>query len=196
MQQGREACPNALPASQPLPSDDITVGRATPLDVVNMATAPRVIPIGAGDCLQKLERLGLVLLASMLVAVLGIARWLNPYEANGRPRQYGTHEQLGLPPCAFQRSTGIPCPTCGLTTSFSLCLHGDWWAAWQANPAGPVMVSATALSSVWFLAAGLTGRRLSLPTWHWLTTLAAYGLLLLVLGSWTARLFWIFRGGL
>src|SRR5689334_8979719 len=38
--------------------------------------------------------------------------------------QYGTHEQLGLPPCGFLVMTGLPCPTCGMTTAFAYATHG------------------------------------------------------------------------
>lgn len=47
-------------------------------------------------------------------AMLLLGCWLEP-----SPRGLGTHEQLGLPACFFLQLTGIPCPHCGLTTSFA-----------------------------------------------------------------------------
>src|SRR5262249_29719492 len=44
--------------------------------------------------------------------------------------------QLGLPPCSFKVITGMPCPSCGMTTSFALFVRGDLWDSVQANFAG------------------------------------------------------------
>lgn len=42
--------------------------------------------------------------------------------------------------CLFQKWFAIPCPTCGLTRGILLTLHGQLAAAWQINPAGPLLV--------------------------------------------------------
>jgi len=52
--------------------------------------------------------------AVLLAGMLWIARALSP---DGRG--FGTHVQLGLPACAFQLWSGLPCPGCGLTTAFA-----------------------------------------------------------------------------
>jgi hypothetical protein len=64
-------------------------------------------------------------------AVLGIAAWLKP-AAMG----YGTHMQLGLPPCNFLRLTHLPCPTCGMTTCFAWAVRFQFRKAFLANPFG------------------------------------------------------------
>lgn len=51
-------------------------------------------------------------------------------------RGYGTHTQLGLPPCGFLLLTGSPCPGCGLTTAFAHGIRGNWAFAAAANPLG------------------------------------------------------------
>ena len=45
---------------------------------------------------------------------------------------------LGLPDlCVFHRLTGLPCPTCGLTRSWSALLHGHLAEALQYHLLGP-----------------------------------------------------------
>lgn len=41
--------------------------------------------------------------------------------------------------CAFRNRVGLPCPTCGLTRSLVLSLHGEIQRAWRVAPAGPVI---------------------------------------------------------
>lgn len=42
---------------------------------------------------------------------------------------------IGHPlPCFFRRLTGLRCPGCGVTHMCVALLHGQWAAAWQANP--------------------------------------------------------------
>jgi Protein of unknown function (DUF2752) len=42
--------------------------------------------------------------------------------------------------CLFQRLTGVPCPTCGMTRSIVLTLSGHLATALRLNLAGPVWV--------------------------------------------------------
>jgi hypothetical protein len=78
------------------------------------------------------------------LSVLIVARILDP-DARG----FGTHTQLGLPRCAFQWLTGLPCPACGLTTSFAHLARGEFDAALHANAFG-VLLFACVLASVPF----------------------------------------------
>lgn len=55
------------------------------------------------------------------------------------PDGVGTHEALGLPPCGFLVITGYPCPSCGLTTSISLLLHGHIIDAFMVQPFGLIL---------------------------------------------------------
>src|SRR5437879_4974629 len=93
-----------------------------------------VIPV-----LNKWVR-GILLLATAgLVTVFVIAAKLNPYDANGQARRMETHRQLHLPPCTFYQMTGLPCPSCGMTTSFSLLMHGDVPNSLRANAVGTLL---------------------------------------------------------
>ncbi len=70
----------------------------------------------------------------------------------------GTHQALGLNACQFLQQTGLPCPSCGMTTSFSLMMHGQPFAAIYVQPFGALLAVAT-LVAVWVAGyAGLTGR--------------------------------------
>ena len=62
---------------------------------------------------------------------LGIAAILSP-----DPSGLGTHQQLGLPPCSARLLLGIRCPACGMTTSWSHFMRGQWVQSIQANLAG------------------------------------------------------------
>jgi hypothetical protein len=42
--------------------------------------------------------------------------------------------------CALRSQLGLPCPTCGLTRSVVMSLHGDLAEAWRMAPVGPVAV--------------------------------------------------------
>ncbi|MBF0492254.1 MAG: DUF2752 domain-containing protein [Deltaproteobacteria bacterium] len=78
-----------------------------------------------------LSRLFLLISSS---GILLLSFWLKP-----DTRGFGTHEQLGLPPCPFLFFTGYPCPACGLTTSFSHMAHGHFMAAFSSHPLGPFL---------------------------------------------------------
>ena len=55
--------------------------------------------------------------------------------------------------CPFRRLTGLPCPTCGLTRSWSALMHGHLGDSVAFHPLGPVTVLGAAA-----LAAGLDER--------------------------------------
>ena len=78
-----------------------------------------------------LQRLVWLSLACSSATTLAVAATLEP-NLNG----YGTHTQLGLPPCGFLLLTGSPCPGCGLTTAFAHAVRGSWGLAMSANPLG------------------------------------------------------------
>ncbi len=71
-------------------------------------------------------------------AALAVAASLKP-----SPAGYGTHMQLGLPPCNFLLLTHHPCPSCGLTTCFAWMVRGQFTNAFFANPFGILAFAAT-----------------------------------------------------
>jgi len=38
--------------------------------------------------------------------------------------------------CGLRARYGLPCPTCGMTRSVVMALHGDWLGAWSMAPGG------------------------------------------------------------
>ncbi len=88
-------------------------------------------------CDKALSVLGLAVAST----VLGVARGLHPSLAG-----VGTHLQLGLPPCRFLLVLGIPCPSCGLTTSFAFAAHLQFGQAFLASPFGLLLFFTTVLA--------------------------------------------------
>jgi len=76
--------------------------------------------------------------------LLLVAVWLQP-----DPRGFGTHRQLGLPPCTFKLFLNIPCPSCGGTTAFALFVRGRWVEAVQANAAAGLLAGFCAIGVPW-----------------------------------------------
>jgi len=90
-------------------------------------TAPRAWP----PVYSRQDQAQYLTLLALASAVIGIARFLPP-----SPRGVGTHEQLGLPPCLFLKLTGLPCPSCGLTTSFAHAAKLHFYEALVTQPFG------------------------------------------------------------
>lgn len=115
--------------------------------------------------------------------VLAVAVYLRP-DARG----YGTHQQLGAGPCGMLVTTGLPCPTCGMTTAFAYTVRGQWLSALRAQPGGFVLCLGTVAAALVALVSLVRGRW---PAWDpgrisnaWLI-----GILLTVLiGGWAFKL--------
>jgi Protein of unknown function (DUF2752) len=87
--------------------------------------------------------------------------------------------------CAMRR-IGLPCPTCGMTRSMVMMLHGDLGAAWRMAPGGPVLLAGVLLTAVALLA-GAALRR-PFPRWVRTTGLVyAAGAMMIWLGGWAAQ---------
>lgn len=130
-------------------------------------------------------RLVLVVAGLVLVALLGIARTLSP-----SPRGWGTHEQLGLPACAFPLRYQVRCPSCGMTTAWAHLVRGSLIAALRCHVTGTLLGLAAASGSVWMLTCGMAGRWvLGRPgETTWLLGGAVLGAALLA--EWAVRVGW------
>ena len=107
----------------------------------------RLLRLGAGG---RLLALGVALAC---LSVLVLAARLPP-----SPTGVGSHEAMGLKSCQFLESTGLPCPSCGMTTSFAWFARGNVVASVYVQPMGAAL-AATAAAGVWGgLYVALTGR--------------------------------------
>jgi hypothetical protein len=102
----------------------------------------------------------LLVLAVGLVAIFVIAIRINPYDDDGQPLRMGSHTRLGMPPCEFYVMFKKPCPSCGLTTSYSLLMHGDLVNSLRANAIGTLMALFCLALIPWSLYIGIRGRYL------------------------------------
>ncbi len=62
--------------------------------------------------------------------------------------------------CAFERATGLPCVSCGMTRSFEWFSRGRFSDALRANPLGFLLASGAVVCFAWLLAAPLRPPRL------------------------------------
>ncbi len=86
------------------------------------------------------------------LAVLIVAAILKP-----SPTGITTHGGLGLPPCGWEASTGVPCMTCGMTTSFAWAVRGNLIASLWVQPFGTLLCLLCAMTFWAGLYAAATG---------------------------------------
>ena len=105
---------------------------------------------------QRLGWRGRLLAMSLSLGCLGVllvGLYLTPSAAG-----VGSHEGLGLEPCNFEVRTGLPCPTCGMTTSFAHFARGQLLASFYVQPMGMLLASVSAAVFWGGLYIALTGR--------------------------------------
>lgn len=128
------------------------------------------------------------LIAVGCASILALAAMLNP-----DPRGYGTHEQLSLGrwgsgPCGMLVMTGLPCPTCGMTTAFAHTVRGQWLRAAYVQPAGFVLALATIATLLACIGVIIRGRWPLVPWWRFGPHWVFWGLLIALVGGWAAKI--------
>lgn len=148
---------------------------AETLPLVAVATS-RASAIPTGRLAAKM-RWGLFALGLVLATLLVTARLLTP-----SPTGSGTHMQLGLPPCSTVLYVGLPCPFCGMTTSWAWLTRGDFAHAAEANLGGLFGGLLAMVVCVWTLtSSAIAGWWLIRPTTKlFLSLVAAFLLVTLV----------------
>ncbi len=131
----------------------------------------KVVEIVQYTPVDRAARIGHWLIVAAVLVLIGLGLYLTP-----DPSGHGTHQQLRLPPCSIYFFTGRPCPSCGLTTSVSAWLHGNWRLGWRANPFGIVVLIGAIGLGVNSLIALCTGRGVRIHP-----RLLNWGLILLIL---------------
>lgn len=97
--------------------------------------APPAQPALDSDTVHPIvDRLAALLAVAVGGWLIWALLWVDP-----DPRGFGTHEQLGMLPCGWPAISGIPCPTCGVTTSAAHMLHLQPLAAVAAQPFGAAL---------------------------------------------------------
>ena len=135
-------------------------------------------------------RSGLVAMALGWLAVFFVAVRLDPYQ-DGKVWLEETHRQLGLPSCTFKVGTGLPCPSCGMTSSFALLVRGDLWNAAQANVVGAGLALLGLVMLPWCVVSAWRAR------WLWFRRIEPVLIRLTVVflvamfGRWIVVLLWI-----
>jgi hypothetical protein len=132
---------------------------------------------------RRWVRVFLVGLTVPWIIVFIVALQIYPYEG-GEAMKMGSHQQLGLPECNFKSLTSIPCPSCGMTTSFSLLMRADVWNSLQANFAGTILATFGLLFVPWAFASAFFGRFVLIRSLEIVIFRLALVFLILLFGRW------------
>ncbi len=84
--------------------------------------------------------------AAALAALLGAAALADP----ARPLPFDV--------CLFNRLTGLPCPTCGMTRAVCHAVHGHWARSVEEHPAGLILAAGLVGWMLWAAAEAWHGR--------------------------------------
>jgi hypothetical protein len=118
-------------------------------------------------------------IALICLAVLMTAAWLTP-----DPHGMGTHQQLGLRPCGMMEQFGLPCPTCGYTTSFSLFVRGRLLSSAINQPGGFATAGLTGIAFWLGVYVAWTGKPLHRLAGRYFTSTLVFGVGLFYLFAW------------
>lgn len=95
--------------------------------------------------------------------------------------------------CAMRRM-GLPCPTCGMTRSVVLALHGEIARAWHVAPGGPVLAAGVLTMALVLLVSRF--RCAPWPGWVRASGMVyAAAATLIWLGGWAAQFAQAWRAG-
>ncbi|MCR9116098.1 MAG: DUF2752 domain-containing protein [bacterium] len=129
-------------------------------------------------------RVILIFAGSLPIALLATALMLRP-DANG----FGTHQQLGLPPCSFGDLVGVNCPSCGMTTSWAYTMRFNLWGAVQSNAGGAMLACLCLALGPWLFLSGVKGDWFLSPPNEAVFVILGLGVVVVTLIDWVLRNF-------
>ena len=181
--------PQPDPAIPPSASEWEEIPVVGPPDEFAPPRAVRAFPNGRRHAVAtKWVRGILIFLATIFTALLLTSIWLYPYDEDGQPRTMATHTQLGLPPCNMVVLTGKPCPSCGMTTAFSLLAHGDVKNSIKANWVGTILAAYWFALIPWSAYSAYRGKLYFVRSGERMVTISVVAFMVLMLGRWAVVL--------
>jgi hypothetical protein len=141
---------SALPGS---PIEPVVVATA-----VGPAGLARATTLRYREAFTPFERWLLVGVCLGIFTLFGVARALTPNESG-----VGTHRALGFPPCGAIVAWGIPCPSCGMTTSWAWFVRGQFGRSWSSNPGGLLLAVFILIMATWMGISGVMNRWWPVP---------------------------------
>jgi len=129
------------------------------------------------------ERIGAGFLALATLAVLITAAWLTP-----DPSGHATHTKLGMQRCLWVVSFDQPCPTCGMTTSFSHAGEGSWTTAILTQPMGALLALLTTMIFWGATHQAVTGSRIGSVVQAVLRPSVVIGMFILAAAAWIYKI--------
>jgi hypothetical protein len=154
------------------------------------AAVPAIYTHGyAARPLRPLHRAIALVVVAACLGVLVTAALLTP-----NPTGVGTHTALHYQPCDFLARTGVPCPSCGMTTSFAWFARGNLLASLYVQPMGMVLAILTAATFWVALYMAITG----IPTLNLVSIVPAkyylFPFFALAVAAWGWKMLLIARG--
>jgi hypothetical protein len=122
------------------------------------------------------------LLASIVVALFG-GLWLL--------QRAGFDFGLLFGPCGMKQRTGLPCPTCGMTTCVLAFARGEVLAAFYVQPAGAFLCSLMIVAAFFAFLIGASGVYFSFLDRWWAELKVKWmvaGLLVVLAAGWAVTL--------
>ncbi|MFN7020064.1 MAG: DUF2752 domain-containing protein [Phycisphaerales bacterium] len=129
------------------------------------------------------ERFIAAVVAVFCLSLLIVAANLRP-----DPRGVETHTQLGLWPCGWYLASGVPCPTCGMTTAVAAAANGSYFTSLRTQPFGFIMALAAAVSFWAGMHVAWFGSRLWTVAGRLFAPRLAWALAVMLLGAWVYKI--------
>ena len=129
------------------------------------------------------ERIAAAAIAAATLFVLFTAAWLSP-----DPSGHATHTQLGMNKCTWVVWFDQPCPTCGMTTSFSHAGEGSWTTAAITQPMGALLALLTTMIFWGATHQAVTGSRIGSVVQTTLRPKLVIAMILLAAAAWIYKI--------